>query len=147
VTHMKSIACYFEQVLDQAAFNQGIAVADTVCFSERDWSRICKSNSTIPQTHDRCIHEVIQEQGRLHPQREAVCAWDGSLTFEDLDHLASKVAYHLQCNGVGPETLVALCFDKSVRTVHLAEDWLHFAGSETLYTDLHRLFGCYDLAN
>ncbi|KAJ0424647.1 hypothetical protein BJY00DRAFT_309065 [Aspergillus carlsbadensis] len=113
VTHMESITCYFEQVLDQAIFNQSIAVADTVCFSERDWSRICKFNSALPQIHDRCIHEVIQEQGRLHPQREAVCAWDGSLTFEELDHLASKVAYHLQCNGVGPETLVALCFDKS----------------------------------
>ncbi|KAL2858409.1 hypothetical protein BJX68DRAFT_262934 [Aspergillus pseudodeflectus] len=113
VTHMESITCYFEQVLDQAIFSQGIAVADTGCFSERDWSRICKFNSTLPQTHDRCIHEVIQEQGQLHPQREAVCAWDGSLTFEELDHLASKVAYYLQCNGVGPETLVALCFDKS----------------------------------
>ncbi|KIA75709.1 nonribosomal peptide synthase [Aspergillus ustus] len=112
-THMESIACYFEQLLDQVIFNQRIAVADTTKFLEHDWTRICKFNSTLPQTHDRCIHEVIQEQARLHPKREAVCAWDGNLTFEELDYLASKLAYHLQCQGVGPETRVPLCFDKS----------------------------------
>ncbi|KAL2817816.1 hypothetical protein BJX63DRAFT_429511 [Aspergillus granulosus] len=112
-THMESITCYFEQLLDQAIFNQSIAVADTAYFLEHDWSRICKFNSTLPQTHDRCIHEVIQEQAQRHPQREAVCAWDGNLTFEELDHLSSKLAYHLQRHGVVPETRVALCFEKS----------------------------------
>ncbi|KAL2836009.1 hypothetical protein BJY01DRAFT_252206 [Aspergillus pseudoustus] len=112
-THMESISCYFEQLLDQAIFNQRIAVADTAKFLAHDWTRICKFNSTLPQTHDRCIHELIQEQARLHPKGEAVCAWDGNLTFEELDYLASKLAYHLQCHSVGPETRVALCFDKS----------------------------------
>ncbi|KAL3460706.1 hypothetical protein BJX64DRAFT_290019 [Aspergillus heterothallicus] len=111
--HMESIACYFEHLLDQVICRQSTVVADTAYFLEHDWSRICRFNSTVPQVHDRCIHEVIQEQAKLHPEREAVCAWDGRFTFEELDYLASKLAYHLQCYGVGPEARVALCFDKS----------------------------------
>jgi non-ribosomal peptide synthetase component F len=48
------------------------------------------------------------------PHDEAICAWDGSLSFQQFDHQASRLAYHLQQQGVGPEVLVPLCFDKSV---------------------------------
>ncbi|KAL4976782.1 hypothetical protein BDW66DRAFT_150741 [Aspergillus desertorum] len=112
-TQMESVARYFEHLLDQVLYSNDTVAVDAGCFLEHDWSRICKFNSVMPETYDRCIHDVIGEQARLHPQREAVCAWDGSLTYGELDGLASELAYRLKAHGVQPETLVALCFDKS----------------------------------
>ncbi|PWY83154.1 nonribosomal peptide synthase Pes1 [Aspergillus sclerotioniger CBS 115572] len=111
--HMKSIADYFEQILARVLSAQDTLAKDLNHFSDRDWSRVCKFNSAIPTAHDRCIHEVIHEQVLIRPESEAVCAWDGSLTYRDLDLLSSQVAYRLYAHGVGPETCVALCFNKS----------------------------------
>jgi len=113
---MESVARYFENLLDQTLSNKDITAIDAGGFLEHDWSRICEFNSVIPEDCDRCIHEVIREKARLHPQREAVCAWDGNFTYEELDCLATKLASHLQAQNVGPEARVALCFDKSVRS-------------------------------
>ncbi|KAL4997132.1 hypothetical protein BDV10DRAFT_186497 [Aspergillus recurvatus] len=112
-TQMEGVARYFEHLLDQVLYSDDTVAVDAGCFLEHDWSRICKFNSVMPETYDRCIHDVIGEEARLHPQREAVCAWDGSLTYGELDGLASELAYRLKAHGVLPETLVALCFDKS----------------------------------
>lgn len=112
--HMKSVADYFEQILSRVLSAEDTAARDLNHFSDRDWSRVCNFNSTTPQAHDRCIHEVIHEQVLARPESEAVCAWDGSLTYQDLDVLSSQLAHHLHAHGVGPETCVALCFNKSV---------------------------------
>ncbi|KAK9848977.1 AMP-dependent synthetase/ligase [Penicillium brevicompactum] len=110
---MKSVANIFEQLLAKILSAENTAISQLNLFSENDWERIGKWNSTTPQLHDRCIHEVIHDQMLSGPDREAICAWDGSLTFGELDHLASKLACHLRMQGVGPEVRVGLCFDKS----------------------------------
>ncbi|KAL4865220.1 hypothetical protein BDV12DRAFT_200342 [Aspergillus spectabilis] len=112
-TQMESITRYFEHLLEQTLFNQDITGINTARFLEHDWSRICKFNSVMLKDCGRCIHDVIHEEARLHPHREAICAWDGDFTYGELDFLASKLAYYLQTHGVCPEVRVALCFDKS----------------------------------
>jgi non-ribosomal peptide synthetase component F len=112
--HMKSMSSYFQQTLTRVLAVDDIAVSNMKGISESDLSRISKYNSAALESYDRCIHEVIYEQALLRPEGEAVCAWDGSLTYRELELLASQLAYHLQAQGVGPEVRVALCFDKSV---------------------------------
>ena len=111
---IKSMSNYFQQTLTRALEADDTVVSKLNGVLESDWTRICKFNAVTPESHDRCIHEIIQEQTLLQPESEAVCSWDGSLTYRELDQLASQLAYHLQAQGVGPEVRVALCFDKSV---------------------------------
>ena len=59
------------------------------------------------------IHEMIELHARESPNDEAVCAWDGSLAYRDLFEQSSHVAAQLIDMGVGPESVVLLCFDKS----------------------------------
>ncbi|KAL4930202.1 nonribosomal peptide synthase Pes1 [Aspergillus undulatus] len=112
-TQMESVARYFEHLVDRIFSSEDISAIDAGCLLEHDWSRICKFNSVMPEAHDRCIHDIIHEHARIHPQREAVCAWDGSFTYEKLDRLASELAFQLQAHGVSSEARVALCFNKS----------------------------------
>jgi hypothetical protein len=111
---MKSVANIFEQMLAQVLSPGNTAISQLNLFSENDLQRIRHWNSHTPKLYDRTIHDAIHDQALSGPDREAVSAWDGSLTFSELDGLASKLACHLRMQGVGPEVRVALCFDKSV---------------------------------
>ncbi|KAJ5637561.1 hypothetical protein N7490_007440 [Penicillium lividum] len=110
---IKSVAYIFQQVLTKILSSENTAISKLNLFSENDWQRIQNWNSHTPKLYDRCIHDAIHDQAITGPEREAVCAWDGNLTFGELDHLASKLACHLRMQGVGPEARVALLFDKS----------------------------------
>jgi amino acid adenylation domain-containing protein len=60
-----------------------------------------------------CVHHAIQERCDSQPDDPAVCAWDGDLSYRELDALSSALALHLQILGVGPELVVPLYFEKS----------------------------------
>jgi len=84
--------------------------------SDSDRQLIMSWNKRIPQTIYKTVHEVVSEQVRIQPNKEAVCAWDASLTFTELDTLAEKLAGYLKFFGVGPESFVCLCCEKSAYT-------------------------------
>ncbi|KIA75536.1 hypothetical protein HK57_00693 [Aspergillus ustus] len=112
--HVKGIATLLQNVLTCILSPDSIPVRDFNFFTDMDWQRIWDWNGPLPQVYDRCIHDIIRDQVVRRPDDEAICAWDGSLTFRQYDHQASRLAFHLQEQGVGPEVLVPLCFDKSL---------------------------------
>lgn len=74
----------------------------------------CWEQETARVDEKRCIQDVVHEHRLLHPNAAAVCAWDGRLTYEELDQKSDQLAQYLRSSGVGPEVMVPLCFDKSV---------------------------------
>lgn len=66
---------------------------------------------------DRCVHEMIEDQARSHPESEAICSWDGSCTFGELDRLSRKLSHYLRRKGVGPNTYVCFSFEKSTLAI------------------------------
>lgn len=90
-------------------------VRDLTKITFHDVRQIMKWNFVRPETVDRCIHRVIEDQAAACPEKEAVCSWDGSLTYFELNKQASFLAHHLLKLGVRAESRVALCFEKSVR--------------------------------
>ncbi|OJJ08464.1 hypothetical protein ASPVEDRAFT_77120 [Aspergillus versicolor CBS 583.65] len=60
-----------------------------------------------------CLHELIEQQCRAHPDTEAVCAWDGSFTYSQLLAHAARLATVLQAHGVGPDKFVPIMMEKS----------------------------------
>ncbi len=70
-------------------------------------------NKAVPSGVTRCVHDLVIEQARNQPQAPALSAWDGDLTYGDLDELSCRLASLLYERGVGPNDIVALCFEKS----------------------------------
>lgn len=69
-------------------------------------------------TSESCVHDLIKKQCQLSPDVPAVHAWDGELSYNRLESLSSLLAVHLQqgyC--IKSESLVAICFEKSLWTV------------------------------
>lgn len=74
----------------------------------REW------NADLPSRVDACITDLISENVALRPDSEAVCAWDGQLSYKEFDIVTLKLSNHLASLGVGREVRVGLCFDKSI---------------------------------
>ncbi|KAE8321391.1 hypothetical protein BDV39DRAFT_210790 [Aspergillus sergii] len=60
------------------------------------------------------IYELVQPFSRSQPSAPAICAWDGDITYGQLDALTGQLAAHLQEMNVRPNRVVALCFEKSL---------------------------------
>ncbi|XTI94683.1 nonribosomal peptide synthetase [Cenococcum geophilum] len=82
-------------------------------FSDRNWSQVLKWNRECPEAVDACVHELVAQQVLARPDASAVCGWDASFSYRELDDLSTRLAHHLMGLGVGPETFVPLCFEKS----------------------------------
>ena len=68
-------------------------------------------------THTLCIHQRIARQAAVTPYALALAAGDTTLTYHELNQRANQLAHYLQASGVGPETLVALCVERSLDMV------------------------------
>ncbi|OJZ91941.1 hypothetical protein ASPFODRAFT_176208 [Aspergillus luchuensis CBS 106.47] len=63
------------------------------------------------------IHNCIERQCLRRPEAEAVCAWDGSFSYGELDMLSSEVRDNLYARNVLPGVKIPLLFEKSKWTV------------------------------
>jgi amino acid adenylation domain-containing protein len=89
-------------------------VGDLEVSSPQDKEEIALWNQRNPTRVDRCAHDIIRERCFMHPDAPAICAWDGQLSYKEMYGYASSFAAYLNFRGVGPETLVPVCLDKSV---------------------------------
>jgi amino acid adenylation domain-containing protein len=66
---------------------------------------------------DRCLHKLFEEQAARTPQQVAVVSGDEQLSYDVLNRRANQLANYLQAFGVGAETRVAICVERSVQMV------------------------------
>lgn len=71
---------------------------------------------TAPERSETLAHDLIERTCREQPSSQAVCAWDGSLTYEELSRQATRLAACLVAAGVGPDRFVGLLMQKSMWT-------------------------------
>ncbi|KAL9637232.1 MAG: hypothetical protein Q9164_002318 [Protoblastenia rupestris] len=108
----------FHLVIHQLAHASPVqALSEIEMMTPGDLEQIWQWNSSVPAQIDRCVHSIIEETARANPTATAVCAWDGELTYEHLDELATRLANELLDRGVALDSVVPLCFQKSMWTV------------------------------
>ncbi|SPJ78124.1 uncharacterized protein FTOL_06513 [Fusarium torulosum] len=91
-------------------------IGEVNLMTSKDLEDIWNWNREVPATIDRCVHSLIEDQVNAHPGAPAICAWDGNLTYAELDNRAGQVAERLVASGIRPGSMVPLCFDKSMWT-------------------------------
>lgn len=77
-----------------------------------DWNQTA---STYPQ--DKAIHKVFEEQVARTPNATALVLDDARLTYDALNKQANQLAHCLHSLGVGADTAVAICCDRSFEMI------------------------------
>lgn len=85
--------------------------------TDYDLDSIWSWNHILPPTYQFCMHELVSEKARESPDKEAICSWDGSLTYGQIDLYSSFVAFSLRELGVRLHDVLPVCFEKSRWTI------------------------------
>ncbi|KAI0508575.1 hypothetical protein F5B22DRAFT_392567 [Xylaria bambusicola] len=93
--------------------SEGDKISDMEFCSPADWTQVLKLNSDVHERTDSCIHDLVTRSAMQHPTKRALEAWDGNVTYEELECLSDQLAQKLSQLGVGSESFVPLCFEKS----------------------------------
>ncbi|KFY92557.1 hypothetical protein V498_04869, partial [Pseudogymnoascus sp. VKM F-4517 (FW-2822)] len=117
---MTRILQQFEHVTRQLVAEGAttMQLKDIQFHSPQDAMDIASWNRSLPPLLDTCVHDVISGHAKARPDSTAVCSWDESLSYRELDELSTTFAHHLvKSFNIGPESLVPLLFSKSAWAV------------------------------
>lgn len=112
----KRIVDQFEHILRLlcTSSQQELKLNEIQVASEQDMEDIWKWNAVIPPPNEMCVHNLLVQTARKQPSAPAIHAWDGQLSYGELELLSSRLAAHLMSEGVRPSVVIPLCFEKSV---------------------------------
>jgi len=66
---------------------------------------------------DKCLHELFEEQVERTPDGVAVVFGSEQVSYRELNFRANQLARYLRAGGVGPESLVGVCLNRSTQMI------------------------------
>ena len=113
----EAIARTFQQILEEVLSNGSSSVGEQNVLPGQDRNAMFSWNPQMLRTHTDCLHHLLESKVRDMPEAEAICAWDGRVSYAELDELATAAALKLVEAGVGPGVYVPFAYEKSLWTV------------------------------
>ncbi|KAL4948584.1 hypothetical protein BDW69DRAFT_189128 [Aspergillus filifer] len=80
--------------------------------SDESRKQAIERNASLPRAVEEPIHHSILQHAARRPDAEAVCSWDGSFTYRELDTLSARLAHSLLHRGVKPGVIVPIFTQK-----------------------------------
>ena len=114
----RMVGHYF-RLLEEIIADPSKRISDYAMVKERETQELLQSfNRTrrdYPQS--KCVHELFEAQVEKAPDAIAVVFEDKQLTYRELNQRANQLAHDLRQQGVQPDTIVALCMERSIEMV------------------------------
>ncbi|HEY9650043.1 MAG TPA: amino acid adenylation domain-containing protein, partial [Coleofasciculaceae cyanobacterium] len=116
VEDIERLARYFQTLLASVIENPEAAIGELEILSECDRKQLLVefNNTQTEYPKNQCIHQLFEQQAARTPEQTAVVFENQQLTYAQLNTRANQLAHHLQSLGVGAETIVALCVERSL---------------------------------
>ncbi|MGH7926234.1 MAG: condensation domain-containing protein, partial [Candidatus Binatia bacterium] len=110
---------HFLTLLEGVENNPERAISDLPILSERERHELIIGWNDTHRDYprDKCIHELFQEQAERTPDAVAVVFEDKQLTYRELNRRANQLARYLRKLGMGPESVVGICVERSLEMV------------------------------
>jgi myxalamid-type nonribosomal peptide synthetase MxaA len=110
---------HLENLLAEAAAQPEQQIARLGLLSQVEQHRVVEEfNATAAEfPAEKCIHELIEAQVAKTPKATAVVYEGQRLSYGDLNTSANQLAHHLRALGVGPESRVGICMERSLDIV------------------------------
>ena len=103
----------FQQVLHEICKDRDRLITNVNALSNSD--RLCLEswNAVVPDTVDVCVHDLFSQKADLSPNSPAICVWDLSMTYSELDKASSALAADLRHYGDCRDRFIPFCLEKS----------------------------------
>jgi non-ribosomal peptide synthetase component F len=94
--------------------NRVISAADL--FTDTDYAQLVVNDFEFNQTMERsksCVHQLILKHSQTRPDVQAICSWDGNMTYHQMGWCVATLASYLRNIGVSPGLAVPVIMEKS----------------------------------
>jgi amino acid adenylation domain-containing protein len=81
--------------------------------SKHDRQLLQTYTKDVSESYEVVLHNLALRHAQLTPDAPAIRSWDGDLTYAQLDDVVSRLSQFLVTKGVGRETFIISCFEKS----------------------------------
>ncbi|KAJ6007935.1 nonribosomal peptide synthase [Penicillium herquei] len=111
------LVAHFDHILHQLCDKRmrHSTLPDLKLLSPEDLTQIWKWNAHLPERIEECVHNIIQCKAKEQPDASAIDAWDGRMTYQELDSKSTLLAQHMiQHFGSCVGKVVPLFFAKSM---------------------------------
>jgi len=106
---------HFQNLLEGIAENPGARISDLPLLSEVERRQLLvewnDTKSDYPST--QTIQQLFEQQVAIAPDTVALICGDEKLTYRELNERANQLAHYLRARGVQPDTMVAMCLQRS----------------------------------
>jgi amino acid adenylation domain-containing protein len=113
------MAGHFQMLLEGAVVNPDESISRLPLLTEAERHQlVVEWNDTRREfLRERCVHELFEVQADRTPGATAVLFETEQHTYAELNRRANQLAHYLVKLGVGPNTLVGICVERSLEMV------------------------------
>lgn len=104
-------------IIEMCMSNPGASIQSCMAPTKHDLDSIWRWCHDLPPTHDFCMQDMVAEQAKRLGDKVAIDAWDGTLTYGQIEKYSTFLAGSLRESGVETHDFVPLCFEKSRWTI------------------------------
>jgi amino acid adenylation domain-containing protein/non-ribosomal peptide synthase protein (TIGR01720 family) len=106
---------HLQTLLESIAAEPDCRIGDLPLLTDEERRQVLDlwNDTSTEYPTDRCVHELFTEQAHRTPDAVAVVCGAEQLSYAELNARANQLAHYLRKRGVGPETLVGICAERS----------------------------------
>jgi amino acid adenylation domain-containing protein len=75
------------------------------------------NKTSAPWPSSACVHELFEQQVERTPDAGAIILGEETLPYRELNNQANALAHHLRARGIGPDSVVGICLERSFSMV------------------------------
>jgi amino acid adenylation domain-containing protein len=118
----RTIGTVFERyrmLLREVSGNPNLLPHEYRILADHEEERLLRelNDTRVDYRTDQCLHELFIDRIEAYADRTAVVCGDQRLTYRELHERSRELALYLQSEGVGPESLVGVCMERSLEMV------------------------------
>jgi amino acid adenylation domain-containing protein len=114
---MEQMIANYQTLLASIAANPRQSIARLPLLTRAQEEQILSGPRAQPQAVEQTVHELFALQAARTPQNIAVTFEGNSLTYQELNARANRLAHYLIKLGIGAEVRVGICVDRSLETL------------------------------
>ncbi|MCP5095758.1 MAG: amino acid adenylation domain-containing protein, partial [Chloroflexi bacterium] len=116
---MTQFLVHFGELLTSIVANPDAPIAQLALLTEAEHQKVVQTwnDTAVSHANHLCVHQYISQQAAKTPNHIALDFAGRQLTYQELDTRANQLAHCLIEAGIQPDTMVALCVERSIEMI------------------------------